>query len=34
MGRSSFLSNALPDKGAVDEVMEQLERADVEGAVD
>ncbi len=26
-GKEVFLSNALPDKGAVDEVMEQLERA-------
>ena len=26
-GKELFLSNALPDKGAVDEVMEQLERA-------
>jgi DNA topoisomerase-1 len=26
-GKEAFLSNALPDKGAVDEVMEQLERA-------
>jgi DNA topoisomerase-1 len=26
-GKDVFLSNALPDKGAVDEVMEQLERA-------
>jgi DNA topoisomerase-1 len=26
-GKAVFLSNALPDKGAVDEVMDQLERA-------